>query len=279
MDVKKYLRMVSASAWVGWQVESNWTEPLIFIGLQVIRPLASTLLFPLLYVVGMSFVGGKTDPSYLTYIVIGTVFFIPYISAAETAGQVISQDRERYGVLKSIYITEASLTPYLLGRFAAVVCTALISTTSSLIIAYATFMYVFNLPLTMTSINFFQLSTAVIAVLIGSAALFYLLPSVNLHTNKLHWSLAYYVLGFLYLTGDIIFPVSSLTHYATFLTYIIPVNQALNMLRAAFGLPIESNVYLTLTTPAGWLAFSMVVFNLSVKQARRKALLDRIGWW
>ncbi|MEM4189718.1 MAG: hypothetical protein QW544_04295, partial [Candidatus Caldarchaeum sp.] len=148
MDVRKYLRIIYASAWVGWQVDSNWTEPFVFIGLQVIRPLASTMLFPLLYVVGMSFVGGKIDLNYLTYIVIGTVFFIPYISAAETAGQIISQDRERYGVLKSIYITESSLQPYLLGRFAAVVCTALVSTASSFIITYTAFVFVFNLHLT-----------------------------------------------------------------------------------------------------------------------------------
>ncbi|MEM2237404.1 MAG: hypothetical protein QXR26_03505 [Candidatus Caldarchaeum sp.] len=279
MDVKNYLRTVYASAWVGWQVDSNWTEPLIFIGLQVIRPLASTLLFPLLYVVGMSFVGGIVDVSYLTYIVTGTVFFIPYISTAETAGQIISQDRERYGVLKSIYITKSSLQPYLLGRFAAVMYTALFSTTSSFVVTYATFTYIFDLPLTISLTSFSQMAGAILSLLIGSAALFYLLPSVNLFTNKLHWSLAYYVLGVLYLTGDILFPASSLSPYAAPLSYVLPVNQALNTMRAALGLAVDSNVYMALMTSAGWLAASAAVFSFSVKQARKKGLLDKIGWW
>ncbi|MEM3053298.1 MAG: hypothetical protein QXJ47_02975, partial [Candidatus Caldarchaeum sp.] len=67
MDVKKLVRALWSSAWVGWEVESNWTEPFIFIGLQVIRPLASTLLFPLLYLVGMNFTGQAVDPIYLSY--------------------------------------------------------------------------------------------------------------------------------------------------------------------------------------------------------------------
>jgi ABC-2 type transport system permease protein len=46
MDLRGALKAVRASAWVGWQVDSNWTEPFIFIGIQIVRPLASTMLFP-----------------------------------------------------------------------------------------------------------------------------------------------------------------------------------------------------------------------------------------
>ncbi|MEM4274242.1 MAG: hypothetical protein QW420_07800 [Candidatus Caldarchaeum sp.] len=137
MDVKKLVRALWSSAWVGWEVESNWTEPFIFIGLQVVRPLASTLLFPLLYLVGMNFTGKAVDPIYLSYIFVGTAFFTPYIFAAETGGTIVSQDRERYGVMKSIYITTSSLSIYFLGRFLAIAGISLFSTLSSFAAAYA----------------------------------------------------------------------------------------------------------------------------------------------
>ncbi len=279
MDVRKFIRAVYVSAWVGWQVESNWTEPAIFIGLQIIRPIASSMLFPLLYVVGMNFIGAQVDIDYLTYIILGTVFFNPFIASAETAGQIISQDRERYGVLKSIYITESSLQQYLLGRFLAVMLISIFSTSVVMAVVYGLTLYPFQISLTIRLVDVVQLLFAVLSILIGSAAFFYLLPSINLFTNKLHWNLTYYVLGVLYLSGDVLFPVQSLNPSAWPLAYILPVNQSLNVIRAAFGLPVQANILIGLATSVAWFTASVAVFNLSVKAARRKGLLDKIGWW
>jgi hypothetical protein len=114
---------------------------------------------------------------------------------------------------------------------------------------------------------------------LGAAALYYLLPSINLLTNKLHWSLTYYVLGFLYLAGDVLFPVSSLNQLLAPLEFLLPVNQALNAARSAFGLKLSGDPLTALAVSAVWMAAGLFVFSKAVGYARRKGLLDRIGWW
>ncbi|BAJ51582.1 conserved hypothetical protein [Candidatus Caldarchaeum subterraneum] len=279
MDVKKLVRALWSSAWVGWEVESNWTEPFIFIGLQVIRPLASTLLFPLLYLVGMNFIGRPVDPNYLGYIFVGTAFFTPYIFAAETGGTIVSQDRERYGVMKSIYITTSSLSIYFLGRFLAVAAISLFSTLSSFAAAYALIVWGIGYSMPLRLENLLDAFLALGAIYIGSFAIFFILPSINLLTNKLQWSLTYYFLGLLYLLGDIIFPVQSLSPLAEPLAYILPTNQALNTLRDALGLPTTYNTAAAYLASILWAALGYFVFKRAVGRARAKGLLDKIGWW
>lgn len=279
MDLKQTLRSLYASAWVGWQVESNWTEPFIFIGLQIIRPLASTLLFPLLYIIGMNLTGQPVDSQYLTYVFIGTAFLTPYMFVAETGGTIVSQDRERYGVMKSIYITSSSLTIYLLGRFVANAAVSLVSTVCSFFLSYVFIVYGLGYPLPVQLVSIPNFVGALAAVYVGSVAVFYLLPSINLLTNKLQWSLTYYFLGLLYLLGEILYPVKSLGPWAALIEYILPTNVALNTLRASLGLNTEASFANALLISSLWVALSMMVFKKAVKRARAKGLLDKIGWW
>ncbi|MCS6783865.1 MAG: hypothetical protein N3H84_02980 [Candidatus Caldarchaeum sp.] len=279
MDLKQILRSLYASAWVGWQVESNWTEPFVFIGLQIIRPLASTLLFPLLYIVGMNFTGTPVDSTYLTYVFVGTAFLTPYIFAAETGGTIVSQDRERYGVMKSIYITTSSLPTYFFGRFLAIAAISLVSTVFSFILSYLFIVHILGYSLLLTPTSIPNILAALIAIYVGSVAIFYLLPSINFLTNKLQWSLTYYFLGLLYLLGDILFPVESLSPWAAPLKYVLPINQALNSVRASFGLDIEANLTYAFLISSLWVTLSLAVFGGAVRRARAKGLLDKIGWW
>ncbi|MDW8083813.1 MAG: hypothetical protein RMI49_01235 [Candidatus Caldarchaeum sp.] len=279
MDLRGVLRSVYASAWVGWQVESNWTEPFIFIGLQIIRPLASTLLFPLLYIVGMNFTGMPVDTQYLTYVFIGTSFLTPYIFAAETGGTIVSQDRERYGVMKSIYITSSSLTLYFFGRFIAIAGISLVSTACSFIISYLFINQGLGYPLAIHLNSPVNFATAFVSLYIGSLAIMYLLPSINLLTNKLQWSLTYYFLGLLYMLGDILYPVQSINEWASSARYLLPLNQALDTLRASLGLETSSNPYYAVLISSAWVVLSILTFTKAVKRARAKGLLDKIGWW
>ncbi|MEM4573359.1 MAG: hypothetical protein QXF45_02305 [Candidatus Caldarchaeum sp.] len=279
MDVKQRLRSIYASIWVGWEIESNWTDPFIFIGLQIIRPLASTLLFPLLYIVGMNFTGQPVDAEYLSYIFIGTAFLTPYIFAAEAGGTIVAQDRERYGVMKSIYITSSSLTTYFFGRFLAIAAISLVSTLFSTIISYMFIVYAVGHQLQINLSNPLYTLTALASLYIGSLSIFYLLPSINFLTNKLQWSLTYYFLGLLYLLGDILFPVQSLNPFAAPFKYILPINQALNSMRASLGMNVEANTLYAFFISSVWVAFSFYIFKKAVREARARGLLDKIGWW
>jgi hypothetical protein len=63
------------------------------------------------------------------------------------------------------------------------------------------------------------------------------------------------------------------------LEFLLPVNQALNAARSAFGLRLSGDPLTALAVSAVWMAAGLYVFNKAVGYARRKGLLDRIGWW
>lgn len=279
MDVRRVFRGVWASAWVGWEAESNWTKPFIFIGLQVIRPLASTMLFPLLYIVGMNLTGQPIDTQYLTYIFIGTAFLTPYVFAAESGSQTVSQDRERYGVLKSIYITPSSLRIYYAGRFLGVAAVSVVSTTASILISYIFLRNIVGVDLQISLKYHVGFFVALGCIYAGAFAIYNILVSINLLTNKLHWSLSYYFLGLLYLFGEVLFPASTISPYAEPLTHLLPINPALNTLRSSLGMQMQNSIDGAIVASTLWVVLGAAVFTRAVKQARAKGLLDKVGWW
>ena len=47
--LKTFSRSFRPAAWLGWQVESNWTDPLMFFAFQILRPVASVLILVFMY--------------------------------------------------------------------------------------------------------------------------------------------------------------------------------------------------------------------------------------
>jgi ABC-2 type transport system permease protein len=103
------LRTLRTSMWLGWQIESNWTDPWLFAVYVLAKPLAGSLLLVFMYLAA-----GKTELlpfSYLgnaVYMLVGSVGF--GMSAAVVA------DRENYGMLKYIRVSPIGLQSYLIGR-------------------------------------------------------------------------------------------------------------------------------------------------------------------
>ena len=44
-----YLRTLRWSSWLGWQIQSNWTDPWLFAIYVVVKPLAGSLLLLCMY--------------------------------------------------------------------------------------------------------------------------------------------------------------------------------------------------------------------------------------
>jgi ABC-2 type transport system permease protein len=103
------IRTLRTSMWLGWQIESNWTDPWLFAVYVLAKPLAGSLLLVFMYLAA-----GKTELlpfSYLgnaVYMLVGSVGF--GMSAAVVA------DRENYGMLKYIRVSPIGLQSYLIGR-------------------------------------------------------------------------------------------------------------------------------------------------------------------
>lgn len=118
------LRTLKIATWLGWQLESNWADPLVFFIFAVLRPLASALILVVMYQV---IVGGSRD-GFFDYLFISNAFFMVVISGLAGMSWAIIDDRENYKMLKYIYTSPARKLAYLVGRSVAKLAMGLLTT-------------------------------------------------------------------------------------------------------------------------------------------------------
>src|SRR5437868_9597468 len=123
--LRENLRTFRIAAWLGWQIESNWTDPLVFFIFAVLRPMAAALILVVMYQV---IAGGKRADVF-DYLFISNAFFVLVVQVMVGLSWTIIDDRENYKMLKYIYTSPARKFAYLIGRSIAKVLIGLFTTT------------------------------------------------------------------------------------------------------------------------------------------------------
>ena len=77
---------------LGWQMEANWTDPLLFFIYSVAKPLASALIL----VVMLDVISGGARPEYRAFVVVGSALWSFVLSGVSGLAWMILDDRERY---------------------------------------------------------------------------------------------------------------------------------------------------------------------------------------
>ena len=114
--MKFHRRALKWSAWLGWQIESNWTTPWLFAAYVLIKPLAGSLLVVCMYWAARSASGGATPQDYLPYLYISSASFMVVAGVTSGMSNSVVTDRESYKMLKYIRISPIPLSSYLVGR-------------------------------------------------------------------------------------------------------------------------------------------------------------------
>src|SRR5256885_688509 len=111
-SLSRWWRTLRVGYWLGWQIESNWTDPLLFFIYSIARPLGGVLILVFMYHV-VARAGGA---AMLGFFVVGTACW-PFVvrGMMGTAYSLIS-DREHWRTLRYVYISPISLRAYLVGR-------------------------------------------------------------------------------------------------------------------------------------------------------------------
>ncbi|MHB1120104.1 MAG: ABC transporter permease, partial [Bellilinea sp.] len=107
------MRSFRTSAWLGWKIESNWTDPFLFAVYSIVKPLAGAAILVVMYAIitGSAF----TNPLY-PYIYLGNAFYM-YVGAVMTGvSWAVIDDREHYKTLKYMYVAPIRFPLYLVGR-------------------------------------------------------------------------------------------------------------------------------------------------------------------
>src|SRR5215510_14442606 len=101
MNSSETFRSFRMATWLGWQIEANWTDPLLFAIYIIIKPLASVAIL----VVMLSIITkGNFAASVFAYIYLGNAFYIYVPFVMTGVSRAVIEDLEHYRTLKYMYI-------------------------------------------------------------------------------------------------------------------------------------------------------------------------------
>ncbi len=196
-------RSFRMAAWLGWQIESNWTDAFLFAVYSIVKPLASAAILVVMYGV---ISGGSYNQPIFPYIYLGNAFYI-YVGALMTGvSWAVIQDREQYRTFKYMYVAPLSMPFYLLGRGVAKFLVASVSVIIT-ILAGALFLHV-QIDWLQVNWPFFFLVLAVGVIMLSVMGL--LLAGLSMVFVRHSGMLGEAVAGLLYLFSGAIFPLEVL---------------------------------------------------------------------
>src|SRR3954469_3239386 len=219
-------RAYTTAARIGWQTESNWTDPLLFLIYSVAKPLASVLiLLFMLQVIS----GGNADPQYRAFVVVGSALWSFVIGGVAGLAWSLLDDRERYRMLRYLYLTPNSLLVVLLGRGAARILIAAMGATITLVVGVV-FLGVGFDP---ARIDWLLLVPSVVLGFVAIVSLGVILAAVVMQTRQESWSYPEAVAGALFLIVGAVFPIAVLPQLVQAVGYWIPLTWWLEGVRQA----------------------------------------------
>ena len=266
------------AAWLGWQIESNWAEPLTFVVYSVLRPVGTALILAAMY---WAVSGHGAKPAAFAAFYVANAFHEYVVRVLIGMGWIVVEEREDYETLRYVYVSPVGLLVYLAGRSTVKFALATLSAVLILLLGrfvlhvpwdlgqvqWGPFLLVFGIGLVATLFAGF--------VIAGWALV---LPRAAINLNE--------GIGVaLYLLCGVIFPIDLLPHGLRELSMLLPFTYWYESLRRFLLGSSASKVFATWSD--GWLVgalalstaalavVSMWAFHALERRARRLGRLDQ----
>lgn len=274
-------RSFKIAAWLGWQITSNWTDPLLFVIYSIIRPVSRAAILVIMY--GVISGGNFTDPLF-PYIFMGNAFYSYVFAIMNGVSWAVIDDREHYRTLKYIYAAPVRIPFYLLGRGVAGFLTASLSVFIT-VLAGILFLHVtfdpaqVNWPLFFVTLLIGIVMLAMMGLLLGAISLLLVRHSGFISEG---------VAGVLFLFSGAIYPLTVLPKWLQPIGYAMPITYWLELIRRSL-IGNVAQVFPTLSTFSDLQLFgiliglsvvfgilSIYVFRICDRRARDRGLIDRV---
>ena len=274
-----YWRTFKTAAWLGWEMDSNWTEPWLFIIYSIIKPVAGAFILVFMYFVIWS-INGIADPHSFAFLYVGNAFFIFVGSTLFGTFQVIQSDREWYQTIRYVYISPISYYVYIFGRAFSKIAVSISAVLITLV--FGVFFLGVEMQFSVERLPLFVVSLALglfvllaIGITLGAAT--FLLAR---HSQ----TLAEAVPGVFYVFCGVLFPLTVLPTWGQSLGKAIPLTYWFEITRrillpfqlntglGAFG-DLEILAFLLVSTVV-FFGLSLGVFKLGEYLARKAGKID-----
>ncbi len=275
-------RTFRAAAWLGYQIEANWTRPDIFLVFALAKPLATALILLVMYRVVS---GGQASDARFVALYVGNAFFIFVPLLLVGLSWAVFEDREQYQMLKYVVTSPAGLLTYLLGRAVTKATMALAS--AAVVLGFGAMVlhmqFVWTLPHLVALVA--SLACGIVAVVgIGM-----MLTGASLVFARQAMTINEGAAGVLYLFCGAVFPIDLLPLPLRAIGLSLPLTYWLEACRRALVghspsgmLHAWSNGQLALAlagTTAVWLAAGVALYSALLRAAQRDGKLDQTTAW
>jgi ABC-2 type transport system permease protein len=286
------LEDVNRSFWtaarLGWQMEANWTDPVLFFIYSVAKPVSAALIL----VVMLEVIGGAAAQDMRGFVIVGSALWAFVVSGIAGLGQSILDDRERYRMLKYVYVAPSDFLVVLLGRGVARLAVGGMGAAITLVLGVV----FLGVPFDVTAVNWPLLAITLVVGIVAIVAVGTLLAAVCIQTRQESWSYPEAVAGALFLITGAVFPLTVLPQPIQAIGLLMPLTWWLAGVREALfpgGVssiggegslwtdvtgrlaPTAGEIVLALlATGALATLASIVVFRISERRAKDAGLLD-----
>ena len=273
-----YLKTLIASAWLGWQTESNWADPLLFAIYSIAKPISSALILVFMYKV---VVDGNFGTPLFSYIYVGNAFYLYVANVLFGISWTVVEDREWYETIKYIYVSPSSFFIYLIGRG----MTKTFLATIAVFITLSFGKLFLKIPIAFFSVNWGYLIPVMILGLSSLISLGLLLAGIGMIVPR-HSEMMYEgVAGVFYLLAGAIFPIDVLPQWLRPISLSLPFTYWLEgARRATLGATVSDILskfslndilFILATTTLILSLLSVFIFRLAENYARRKGIIER----
>ena len=273
-------RTFKTAAWLGWEMDSNWTEPWLFMLYSVVKPVAGAFILVLMYVV-FAIVGNRQDPDAFSYMYVGNSFFIFVATTLFGTFQVIQADREWYQTIRYVYIAPISYYVYILGRAASKIVVAAFAVFITL--AFGVLFLGIHLQFVLAGLPAF-----VGSLLLGVAVLLAIgicLGGISFLTAKHTHGLAEGIPGIFYVFCGVLFPLSVLPEWGQAIGKGIPLTYWFEITRRILSPNLTMNttlqgyddltiLVLLLVSSIAFFLLSILIFKVGEYFARKAGKID-----
>jgi ABC-2 type transport system permease protein len=113
--MRAFAARLGSAAWLGWQIESNWADLLVFAVYSLLRPLGTALIVAGMY---WAVVRSAARPEAFIAFYIGNAFHEYVVRVLIGMGWAVVEEREEYETLRYVVASPVGMLTYLCGRSA-----------------------------------------------------------------------------------------------------------------------------------------------------------------
>lgn len=289
VGMRRQWKTFKTAAWLGWQMESNWTQPFLFAVYSIVKPIAATMILVLMYwvVINPDFGGQGEDlhkQTLFSFLYIGNTFYMFVAQMLFGIFRVIQGDREWYQTIRNVYIAPISYYVYVVAR----ALTQLVIAGVAVVITLLFGVYVLDVQISL-AIADVPLFLGILAVgLVGVSAMGVILGGLSFLTAKHVHGMNESVAGIFYLFCGVLFPISQFPLWGQYFSQAIPLTYWFEGIRRVLA-PNTTSITTPLTSlDMGALMLILVastillvlisyfVFKGADYLARKKGVIDMI---